>query len=96
MVGKKLSRALWRGSYYYRKQSGNWRNANTGAITKGTPSKIGKRKIGFELRKANFYDNDPRPRTQALKRWEDTSPGDARRGKTAKTYAKKLFGGRQE
>lgn len=76
MARLKFSRAKWLGEYYFRKNSGTWRNARTGQVLKGTPQGLGKSKLGFEFRYANSYGSDPRGRKEALKRVKDLHKGD--------------------
>lgn len=45
----------WKGAWYYRKRSNNWRNANTGHVGVA-PKKI----IGIERKGKHFFGNDPR------------------------------------
>lgn len=46
MARRKLSRAIWKGSWYYRKDSGTWRNKQTGEVKFGPPEITGKHVFG--------------------------------------------------
>ena len=63
---KKLSRAVWKGASYKRKD-GSWRNANTGKVMTDSG-----RLKGYEFRKAHGYGGDTLPLKDALSRIRKT------------------------
>lgn len=56
---KKLSRAYWKGTLYYRSMSKTWRDKPTGQIFYGTKRSIGRPIQGeVEVTNKNFYSRD--------------------------------------
>ena len=61
---KKKKKKIWKGEWYYRKQSKTYRNRRTGAIRKKG------RTLGFEVVKRHFYSKDtPGMRKSAIRLW---------------------------
>ena len=59
MAKYKLSRAKWKGSSYFRKDSKTWRNKPSGQIYSGDSKSIGSPIVGeMERTNNNLYDRD--------------------------------------